>query len=210
MKNDEKRQRQEEAGIPDSKAFVAPEAERVPSGVDRILACHINGALISTLNLDPQVLAALDYFSTDEGIAEKNARPNVREPSGIEQGEGPWEKALQQKRDDVLDRKYDSYEARDPLREVAEQYAQPGMRSKFLSEKKTKDGGNRDYEVVKQANGDPVKVRGMLLGHIPERVAVARNKHYQQRGTQLLKQLDEKYKQEGGPTAVSDQSDDFR
>lgn len=206
MKNEEKRKNQEAAGIPDSKPFVTPEEERVESGVDKMLSAHINGVLISSLNLDPQVLAALDYYATDEGIAEKNARPNAREASGIEQGAGPWEKSLQQKRDDVIERGYDSYEARDPLREVAEQYAVPGMRPKFLSEKKTKDGGNRDYQVVKQENGDPVKVRGMILGHIPERVAIARNKHYQQRGGQLLKQLEQKYKEEGGPTAVSDQS----
>jgi hypothetical protein len=196
---------QSAGGIGDSKVFVAPEDQRVPSGVDRMMAAHINGQLISDLNLGPEVLAALDWYATDEGIAEKNARPNVVEPSGIELGADGFTKALQQKKDDVLERGYDSYEARDPLREVAEQYAKPGMRPKFLSEKKTKDGGNRDYEIVKDAKGDPVKVRGMLLGHIPETMAVARNRHYQRRGGELLKQLNEKYKSEGGPTAVSDQ-----
>jgi hypothetical protein len=203
MKSEEKRKAQEAAGIPDSQPFISGDLE--PNAITRMLECHINGVLIRELNLGPQVLAALDYYATDEGIQEKNSRPNVREASGVETGADGWDKALKEKRDDVLERGWDTYEARDPLREVADQYAQPGMRSKFLSEKKTKEGGNRDYVVVKQENGDPVKVRGMLLGHIPERVAIARNKHFQQRGNQLLQQLEEKYKQEGGPTAVSDQ-----
>lgn len=205
MKSEDKRKAQEAAGIPDSQPFIVPEEERVASGEDRMMACHINGVAIRDLNLAPEVIAALPYDATDEGAAERNARPNVREPSGVELGADDFDKALQEKRDDVKDRGKDTYESRDPLREVAAQYAVPGMRSRFLSEKKTKDGGNKDYEIVKQANGDPVKVRGMLLGHIPERVAVSRNKHYQERGEQLLKQLDEKYKSEGGPTAVSDQ-----
>src|SRR5215467_1557569 len=159
---EEIRANQEAAGIPDSRPFI--NAEPQENAITRIEACHINGVLVKQLNLDPQVLAALDYWQTDEGIAEKNARPNVVEPSGITAGPDEWDKSLKEKREDVLERGYESYEARDPLRDVAEQYAQPGMRAKFLSQKKIKDGSNRDYQVVKQANGDPVMVRGMVLG----------------------------------------------
>lgn len=205
MDGESVRANQEAAGIPDSRPFITSEEERVPSGVDKILRCHINGVPISQLNLPPEVLAALDYYATDEGVREKNARPQTREPSGVELGDDAWNKALQQRKDDVKQRDLNSYDARDPFLEVAKEYAQPGMRPKFLSEKTARDGDNRDYTIVTKPNGDPVKVRGMILGLIPEELAVAKMKHYQRRGGEMLKQLDQKYKQEGGSTAVSDQ-----
>lgn len=198
-----KRLAQEVAGIPDSKPFIA---EETAQQVSRIETCHINGVAIADMNLDPQVLAALDYLMTDEGIAEKNSRPDVREPSGVTLGQDPFSKALQQRKDDVRDRGFDTYESRDPLKEVADRHAVPGMRPKFLSQARLKDsGGPGDYTIVKDANGDPVKVKGMVLGHIPEDRARARNKHFASRGNKLLNEIGEKYKQEGGSTAVADQ-----
>jgi hypothetical protein len=188
-------------GIGESKMFNAPDAEPDP-----ILACHINGVLISELGLEPHILAVLNRQLTDEGIEEKNARPEVRESSGITLGADPFTKSLEQKRDDVIERDMFSYDARDPFREVADKHAVPGMRPKFMSAQKIKDGGNRDYEVVKGENGDPVKVKGMVLGHIPEERAQARNRHFQKKGNQFLEAIGEKYKQEGGATAVSDQN----
>lgn len=198
---------QSAGGIGESKIFCAPEEERQVSGVDRILECHINGVLIKELNLDPQVLVALDYWATDEGIAEKNARPNVRDWAGsVQVGADSFDKSLSQRRDDVKQRDMELYEARDPLKEVADRYAKPGMKAKFLSAQKVKEnGGTGDYEVVKDANNDPVKVRGMVLGHMPVERVEARNRFFRQRGNQLLKQINESYKSEGGKTAVSDQ-----
>jgi hypothetical protein len=121
-------------------------------------------------------------------------------------GADSFSKALEQKRDDVRDRDYDSYQARDPLREVADAHAVPGMRPKFLSAKGVKDrGGIGDHVIVKHENGDPVMVRGMVLGHMPEAKALSRNKHYRDRGNQMLKQISADFKKEGGATAVSDQ-----
>lgn len=203
IKSEEKRQRQEAAGIPDSRPFVTSEAEHVESGSDRMLACHINGVAIAELNLGPEVIAALDYYATDEGMAERNARPMVREPSGIEQGAGPFAKALEQKRDDVLDRDMDLYQARDPFKEVADAFVGPGMRAKMLSANKLKRGGNGDHQVVKYPAGhphagDPVMVEGMVLGEMPERRAIARNKHYQNKTADLLAQIEGKHRQAGG------------
>ena len=203
MKSDERRQKLEAAGIPDSKPFVAPEDGKPRT--TRIESCHINGVLVSDLHLGPEVLAALDYWASDEGIAERAANPNARAASGITLGAGPFEKALEQKKDDVIDRGMESWEARDPFKETADKYAKAGMRPKMMSAQKLRDGGNTDYVVVKDENGDPVKVKGMILGHIPEERAQARNRHYQRRGNQLLKEITERYKAEGGATAVSDQ-----
>ena len=57
-KGDRTRANQEAAGIPDSKMFVAPYPEQ--TGFDRMNASHINGVLISELNLPPHVVAALN------------------------------------------------------------------------------------------------------------------------------------------------------
>ena len=204
-KGEQKRLNQEAAGIPDSKPFSAPSAELTK--VDLLLASHIGGVLISELNLPAHVLAALDLRATDEGIAEAAANPNLREPSGISLGKGPFEKALDQRRDDVRQRDMPLSISRDPLKEVADAYAVPGMRAKFLHSNKVKDSASTgDYEVVKNAAGDPVKVKGMTLAHIPEERAEAIGRHYRERGNGLLRQIGEQYKREGGETAVVDES----
>jgi hypothetical protein len=194
------RANQEAAGIPDSKPFASPSSE--PTGVDRMLNSHINGVLVRDLNLEPQVIVALSWHATDEGIAEANARPMVRENSGIEMGKGPWEHALDQRRDDVRERGMETFEARDPFKEIADRYAVPGMRPKFMRDRK--DGVTGDHQVVKDQKGDPVKVKGMVLAHIPEEKAQARARHYRERGNQFLKQIGEEYKKTGGKTAVVD------
>jgi hypothetical protein len=196
---------QSAGGIGESKMFGGtPHPEG--TGVDRIQKCHINGVLIGELNLDPAVLGALDYFSTDEGIQERNSRPNVREASGIRLGADGFDKSLEQRRDDVRERDMELYEARDPLKEVADKYAVPGMKAKFLSAKRIQENrGTGDYEVVKDATGEPVKVRGMVLGHVPVAMAKSRNRHFRGKSETLLKQIKEKYMAEGGKTAVADQ-----
>jgi hypothetical protein len=193
-------------GIGESRIFAAALPDGELTGVDRILQCHINGVQIVELNLEPQILGVLDYWATDEGIAEKAARPGLVDPSGITLGADGFSKSLEQRRDDVLDRDMDSYQARDPLKEVSDRHAVIGMAPKFLSEKKIKDGGTTgDYQIVKDAAGDPVKVRGMVLGHMPAERAAAKNKHFREKGNQLLKAIGDTYKKEGGSTAVSDQ-----
>jgi hypothetical protein len=190
--------------IPDSKIFIS--AEPVETGETKMLRCHVNGVAIADMNLAPHVLAVLDYWATDEGIAERNSRPGLVEPSGISLGADSFSKALHQRRDDVKDRGMETYEARDPMKEVATRYVAKGMRPKFLSANRVKEsGGAGDYEIVKDERGDPVTVRGMVLGQMPEARAMARNKHYQQRGNQILKEMTAQYKREGGATAVSDQ-----
>lgn len=204
-RGEKKRANQEAAGIPDSKMFVAPFPEQ--TGFDRMLACHINGVLISDLNLPVHVITALDWHATDEGIAEASAHPMARPSSGITLGKDGWDKALEQRRDDVKDRDMDLLDARDPMKEVADKYAVPGMRAKFLSQARVKDnGGTGDHQVVKDDKGDPVKVKGMVLAHMPEDVAKQRSRRLQARSGQMLKQIGEQYKQEGGKTAVVDQA----
>lgn len=191
-------------GIGESKVFCAPEGSLGETAIDRILACHISGVLIADLNLGPQVLSALDYWATDEGVAEKNARPGVREPSGIELGKDGFAKALDERRDDVKLRDRPLYESRDPLKEVADKFVPKGMRAKFLSGQKVREGGGTgDHEVVTYPpghpqHGDPVKVRGLVLAQMPEEMAEARAAFYRGRGGQMLRQIEDKHRAEGG------------
>jgi hypothetical protein len=190
-------------GIGESRNFGAPEETRLASGVDRILKCHINGVAVAEMNLGPEVLSALSYGATDEGIAEFNARPDVREPSGVSLGKDEFAKSLDQRRDDVKVKDMPLFDARNPLLEVAEKFKVAGMKPKFLSAARVKDEGSTGiYEVVKKENGDPVKVKGMILGHAPEDVVKARNAHYQKRGNQMLQQVVEKHKQENGADLI--------
>jgi len=192
-------------GVGESKNFGAPAETKLPSAVDRMLACHIDGRPIADMKLDISVLTALPYDATDEGIAEAAARPGPRS-SGATVGAEPFEKSLEQRRNDVLERGMQSFEARDPLKEVADKYAKPGMKAKFVSAGKYKEnGGAGIYEIVTDAKGDPVKVKGMILAHAPIQVTEARNKHYAKINAQRLKQVGDQYKKEGGSTAVVDQ-----
>ncbi len=219
----DKQLRQELAGIPDSKLFNGSEQPDSP-----ILDLHVGGVLVRDLPLEAQ--AKIVRRQTDEGIAEAN---EGKTGSGIqvdaprrdrrwvgESSEGPahWEevmrstdafgKALDQRRDDILEREMEVYQARDPLKEVADQFTAPGMKPKFLSASKIKDGGGTgDYRVVKYPDGhpmagDPVKVKGMILGEMPEARAIARNKHYRNKGNQLLAQIESEHK---GQAGLSDQ-----
>jgi hypothetical protein len=195
---EEKRDKQEAMGIPDSRTFCAPEGT---FGENPILSLHVGGVLVSDMPVESQ--GRILYQQTDEGIEKFN---EGKEPRRVEMGADGFAKALEQRRDDVKERDFDSYEARDPLREVADAYAVPGMRAKFMSPKGVKDrGGTGDHVVVKDAKGDPVSVRGMILGHMPEARAVARGKHYRDRGNRMLEQIQTSYKNEGGATAVVDQ-----
>lgn len=112
-------------------------------------------------------------------------------------GADEFSKALEQRKDDVKQRDVPLFEARDPLKEVADRYAKPGMKAKFLSRTRIKDeGGTGMHEVVVKENGDPVMVKGMVLGHAPIAEVEARNAHFRAKGAQMLKQVEQKHEQE--------------
>jgi hypothetical protein len=187
-------------GIGESRTFNNPETAAEPHRMELL---HINGVLISELALGPEILCALDYWCTDEGIQEKNARPDAREASGVTAGQDDYSKAMDERRHDVIRRDVPLYQARSPMKELADRFTAPGMRAKYLSADCIADGGTGDYVVVKypeghEKHGEPVRVRKMVLGEMPTEVAIARNEHYRARGNTLLKQIEQKHKSEGG------------
>lgn len=198
---------QEVAGIPDSKPFGGR-----PDDDDPILNLHVGGVLVKEMlaAMTPEmaaiVRAGLTYGATDEGIDKRN---EGKTGTGAQVLSGDFENALRQRKDDLRDREMEPFEARDPLKEVADEHVPPGQgfRPKFLSQRRVKERGTLGgYEVVKDPKtGDPVQVQGMILGRIPEAKARARNRKYQANSRDLVNQITKHYKQEGGTTAVADQ-----
>lgn len=64
------------------------------------------------------------------------------------------------------------------LRDAVARYEEPGFAYKFLGESCMKTLGLRGYEIVKDSNGDPVRAGTLILGRIPEGVAIARRQKW--------------------------------
>jgi hypothetical protein len=191
----EKAQRQDFAGIPESVRFGgSPEAEKNP-----VLDCHVGGMLVRNMPLENQ--SRILYQQTDEGIAEANAGKSDRR---VEVLAGPFEKSIQHKKDDILERGMETWEAADPMREVTDQHSRPGFRNRFLSDKAVKDRGMRGWQPVRGENGDPVKLGGMTLAEMPESKARARAAHFKDANDRRMQQIEADYLEGGGKTAVSD------
>jgi hypothetical protein len=177
-------------GIGESKPFIAPAGTFDPPATQQ---CHVGGLLVS--DLPQEVQDRILYRQTDEGIEEAN-RGKVEVAARVT--ESPLDKDMQRRRDFLED--YgdvaQSWESPNPLKEVADAHAVPGMRPKFLSPAKIERAGLRGYKVVRHENGDPVKLGNLILGHIPEERAEARQRHFAKLDEEKVKDLREQFQQE--------------
>ena len=187
-------------GVGESKRFGGRPAAQDD---DPLLNCHVGGVLVKDMiaSMEPAMGAlwrtGITYDHTDEGLAARAERGV--EPSGIESGAGMEDKALQQRRDEIKDEGFEPYMAKDLMKELADKHVAPGMKGKYLSSRKVKEnGGTGDYEVVKKENGDPVSYKGMILGQMPAKRAKARNRFYQEKSREMLKQNERQFKQLAG------------
>lgn len=187
--------KQAAAGIPDSPIFTQPREEQE----NPILKCHVGGMPVS--QLPPEVHNLLVYEQTDEGVAERNARENVRPPSGITLGADVLTKRCEERRDSIVDRGMEPWEAPNAMQEVADAHVRPGFKGKFLSPAKLEKQGKRGYEIVVDA-GEPVKLRNMILGEMPIDRVKKRNRHYQEKAAAAAGEIKRNYLREGGETAV--------
>ncbi len=182
-------------GFGESKIFCDPNAVDANA---QLRDCHIGGKRIGDIFSEEHILQ-LTWHHTDEGIAARNeGKSDIR----VEVG-NPLDKQRQRKKDDVLERGMETWEATDPMREQVAAHVRPGFRSRYLSDNTVKNKGTRGWQPV-IVDGDPVKLGNMTLAEMPESKAVARNKHYQEIGNQRLKQNKEQYMESGGVSAVSD------
>jgi len=143
-----------------------------PSNPPRVL--HVNGKPIPV-----HFQHAITYEMTDEGIAELNARRV--EPSGVQLGDGPWEKNLQRRMDLANDDNQVSrevWDGTDPAVEAVKEFGKPGFAHRLLSPQRIKSKGYRNWKPVVAPNGDPVTVGTMILGAMPESKKRVRQQHY--------------------------------
>jgi len=191
---------QELAGIPESPILRRDPPDLPPNPVRSM---HVGGVLVSDLPLEAQ--GRIVYQQTDEAMAERNARPNVVEPSGITFGADPFTKSCAERKDSIIERGMEPWEAPNPMKDLADAHVTPGFKGKFLSPGTIDKNGTRGYRVVKHANGEPVKLRNMILGEMPEERVKARNKFYSDKAAAAVGQVKESYMKDGGSTAVADQ-----
>jgi hypothetical protein len=90
-----------------------------------------------------------------------------------------------------------------PMEEAVQMYGTPGMRAKFLSERCIGVLGLRGYRIVKDKNGDPVKVGTLIMGEIPIRMAEARQRHYAEESENQVAEAEAAY-QETSERAIRD------
>ncbi len=192
----ERQERQEAAGIPDSRPPIAPEGTFPESS---ILDCHVGGVLVGDLPCEVQ--GRILYQQTDEGIEEFNAG-KVESAARVTQDQ--YSKTLEHRRDAVKDQGMEPWQAPDPLKEVADAHTPEGMKAKFLSPARVAKDGTRGYEVVKDGRGDPVRVRDMVLGVMPESKVEQRNAFYRSKANQAISEIQKRHREEGGSTAVGE------
>ena len=178
------------AGIPES-PNMAREYEGEPNP---ILHCHVGGVLVADLPIEAQ--GRIVYSQTDEAMEERNARPEVREPSGISLGADEFAKGIAKKKDDVIERGMEPWESPNAMQDMIKQHVAPGFSGKFLSPRRIDKNGTRGFEVVKQENGDPVRVQNMVLGQMPKEKVEKRNRYYREQGAQAAAAIKQQYMSE--------------
>jgi hypothetical protein len=84
---------------------------------------------------------------------------------------------------------YDPLGLTDPLAQIKKDYQRPGMALKLLSDSVNDRLGRRGYQIVRDANGDPVRCGKMVVGEIPEAVAAKRRRAPIERSNDELRSI---------------------
>lgn len=103
----------------------------------------------------------------------------------------PAEKQILERGDFLANEDNAPWAAPDPRLDLAKQHVAPGMRPKFVSERKlTKSGRDpRGFEVVKDERGNAVTHGTSVLAQIPEEMAERRNQHFQKQSQDLVSEV---------------------
>ncbi len=137
--------------------------------------------------IPPEQAHTIPSGMTDDGIAERNARPNRRPSVGTVTREPSFDKQL-----DRMSRAV--FMGDDPFQEViarqreADEAGGEYNRYRVLSDRVVQKKGLREWEPVVNDKGDPVKVAGMTLSRMPTDIALQRDKHYEDLGNEALKE----------------------
>jgi hypothetical protein len=136
--------------------------------------------------IPPELLHAIPYENTDQGIAEKQARLAAEgrlSPHRVEFTRDAWDAQL-----DGLE----NFESPDAHKEGILRVARPeGKSFRYLSDKVIEKRGMRGWEFEEDAQGKRIVVGGLALASMPERRAEKRNAHYREQGNAALREAHE-------------------
>jgi hypothetical protein len=80
-----------------------------------------------------------------------------------------------------------------PMEEVVRRYGEAGFAYKFLSEGAIKYRSMRGYEIVKDENGDPIKVGTLMMGRIPQDWAERRRRKFAEDSEAKLREQEDQF-----------------
>jgi hypothetical protein len=151
---------------------VGPEPE--PSGltVGGIPVEHILGA------------HRIPYANTDQGIAERLAKPHALTTSGADE----LDKTIQHRRD-FRENETDAWLAPDPMKDLADKHVKQGFSGKFMNRNKVNRDGARGFERILDDKGHEVTLGNMYLAQAPIDFVKARNKRYQKVSQQQMAEV---------------------
>lgn len=152
------------------------------------------GAQVLTVNGQPipeHLAYAIPYENTDQGIAERNARPN-RTPHRVSVRDR-FERSLERMEDEDP-----AYDDMDPFKEaVQEQQAkETGFEYRFLADRVVKRRGRRGFEPIVDGNGDVKKVGDLVMARIPTGIARRRRARNEKLANEALQNAEEQYQAE--------------
>jgi len=234
-KSEIKRANQEAAGIPDSQPFISgegrPDQERILAchcgGVlvsdlpvemqgrllyqqtDEGIAEANEGKTEARIEVEPREkrtrLVQLDPTNPEHAIliAANHGRTSITVEREV--GTDPVGKQIEARRD-FRETSMEPWEAPNPMTDLIKAYVGPGMSPKFLSPSKVDKDGPRGYEIVRYPNGDPVKLRNMPLGQMPQSKAAQRNKFYRDKSTAAVGDVQRTFMREGGKLSVDSET----
>lgn len=190
-----KQERQELAGIPDSRPHIDPETAEQESP---LLDLHMGGVLIREMApvMGPQWLAAINYHQTDEAIAERN-QGKVESAARVTSS-GEFDKKLAQW-GDSFETSMQPWEQPNPMKLLEKRHLTQGFRGRWLSmntvDKRAR--GLRGWRPVRDPEtGEVVKLGTLFLGEMPEELAEKRNAKNRAAGAIALQRQQEERAEE--------------
>lgn len=146
-------------GIGESKVFTAPEGT-----FDDQPVLHMGGKPIP-----PELLHAVPWANTDEGIAEAEARPGPRASVEVLSDETMPGRHAQRFKESAEQGK--PWLAGNEMMRLMDVYRPEGHKVRFLADEVNKKSGLRGYQVVKDEHGEPVRFGNSVLGSVPDKRA---------------------------------------
>lgn len=183
-------------GIGESKINRDPDA---PSVYAALSGLHVNG--IPVEDLPEEQVAQLSRQHTDEDIEERNrgkVESAARVTSTYERRKSTatnFDQHVEERRDfrQSATSAEDFEFTPDYMKEQAEKYVPPGMRPAFLSPMHIDRKGLRGNVIVKDENGEPVKMGRMVLGMQPEAKYKARSEYFRAKSAERLSNVEQEH-----------------